>query len=192
MEAKFDNREAWLLELGKRLNASLFNDKMPKKFRVTCGWPSHHATSAKRRAIWQCFSPECSKDNTHELIISMFLEDPMEIAGTLAHEMVHAIVGVEQGHKGPFRKLALDIGLEGKMTATYPGDSFKDKVNPTLEELGAYPHSQVDVLKVTQKKQTTRLLKAICECGYTVRITKKWLEAVGNPFCPIHGPMEVA
>ena len=41
-----------------------------------------------------------------------------------------------------------------------------------------------------RKKQTTRLKKAICgECGYTVRVTSKWLE-VGPPHCPLHGAME--
>jgi hypothetical protein len=39
------------------------------------------------------------------------------------------------------------------------------------------------------KKQTGRLLKACCaECGYTVRVTAKWLE-VGPPHCPQHGAM---
>lgn len=41
------------------------------------------------------------------------------------------------------------------------------------------------------KKQTTRLKKCECrECGYTVRVTAKWLE-VGAPHCPNHGAMEV-
>ena len=36
-----------------------------------------------------------------------------------------------------------------------------------------------------KKPQSTRLLKAECgECGYTVRVTKKWLEAKGAPICP--------
>lgn len=38
-------------------------------------------------------------------------------------------------------------------------------------------------------KQTTRLHKAACgECGYTVRVTSKWLD-VGPPHCPQHGAM---
>ncbi|UKE72382.1 hypothetical protein [Xanthomonas graminis] len=41
------------------------------------------------------------------------------------------------------------------------------------------------------KKQTTRLHKACCsECGYTVRVTSKWLEK-GPPHCPDHGAMAV-
>lgn len=41
------------------------------------------------------------------------------------------------------------------------------------------------------KPQTGRLLKACCadgECGYTVRVTAKWLE-IGPPHCPLHGAM---
>jgi len=41
-------------------------------------------------------------------------------------------------------------------------------------------------------KQSTRLRKVECtDCGYTVRVTQKWLD-VGKPHCPQHGPMEEA
>jgi hypothetical protein len=37
------------------------------------------------------------------------------------------------------------------------------------------------------KKQGTRMLKAECpECGYTIRLTKKWAD-VGLPTCPTDG-----
>ncbi len=39
------------------------------------------------------------------------------------------------------------------------------------------------------KPQTGRMLKACCsDCGYTVRVSAKWLE-VGSPHCPTHGAM---
>lgn len=35
-------------------------------------------------------------------------------------------------------------------------------------------------------KQSTRLIKAYCdECGYTVRVTRKWIR-VAFPICPLH------
>lgn len=41
----------------------------------------------------------------------------------------------------------------------------------------------------TTFKQTTRLLKCQCDiCGYTVRVTRKWLD-IGAPHCPDHGAM---
>ena len=36
-----------------------------------------------------------------------------EVDNLLAHELIHATVGLACGHKGPFRKCALAIGLEG-------------------------------------------------------------------------------
>ncbi len=185
------SREVWLNGLAEELNVALFNNQMPT-YRVTCGWPSRRATSLKNRAIGQCFYAEASQDKTHELIVSMYLDDPMDVAATLAHEMVHAIAGAKAGHKGPFRKLALEIGLEGRMTETCAGEAFKQSVQPILDKLDVYPHAKLDASS-QGKKQTTRLLKVECEeCGYTARITRKWLDALGAPICPIHGQMGVA
>jgi hypothetical protein len=37
----------------------------------------------------------------------------------------------------------------------------------------------------------SRLLKATCpDCGYTIRITKKWVDAA-KPVCPTHGALAV-
>jgi hypothetical protein len=43
--------------------------------------------------------------------------------------------------------------------------------------------------------QPTRLLKAFCEsCGYTVRVTQRWVTKMGTPVCPGdgHGAMAIA
>lgn len=41
--------------------------------------------------------------------------------------------------------------------------------------------------KAGSPKQSTRLIKAACgDCGYTIRVTQKWLEQ-GNPGCPCGG-----
>lgn len=188
-DPKTTSREVWLQRLVEQLNRKLFDKKMPA-YRVTCGWPSRGGLASKQRVIGQCFYPAASKDKTTELIVSMSLDDPMAVASTLAHEMVHAVVGPGVGHKAPFRKLALQIGLEGKMTATVAGEGFKQSVQPILDKLGTYPHAKVDGHD-KQKKQTTRLLKTVCECGYTARITRKWLDELGAPLCPAHGQMEV-
>jgi hypothetical protein len=42
--------------------------------------------------------------------------------------------------------------------------------------------------------QATRLLKVFCAaCGYTARVTQRWLTKAGTPLCPCgHGAMDVA
>jgi hypothetical protein len=178
------NRESYINALATEMRP-LFHSKgatYPERVRYTCGWPSRGA-GARRKALGQCFDASASKDNHHEIIIGMSLDDPMEVAHVLAHELVHACVGLEAGHKGAFRKLALAIGLEGKMTATTAGDAFTQHAQPIIDELGAYPHAELDYSSV--KKQGTRMIKAECaECGYAVRLTQKWLD-VGAPICPV-------
>src|SRR5919109_3178501 len=82
-----------------------------------------------------------------------------------------------------------------------------DFINWTLlPQLGQYPHGAITgsgeiLVPPTEpgdkpvilrhddrpKKQSTRLLKAECpECGYTIRLTKRWA-ALGLPSCPIEG-----
>ena len=112
-------REQWLLKLAEGLEKTVFSDAAAElpKYRVTCGFPSKGGLAAKKRTIGQCWSPKASNDHTTEIIISITQDEPMTVAGVLAHEMVHAAVGTEAGHGPIFRRLALAIGLTGKMTA---------------------------------------------------------------------------
>jgi hypothetical protein len=186
------NRESYIGALATELRP-LFHSNgatFPELIRYTCGWPSRGAGS-RRKTLGQCFDASASKDGHFEIIIGMSLDDPMEVAHVLAHELCHAVVGTKHGHKGPFRKLALAIGLEGKMTSTMPGESFTRFTQPLLDRLGPYPHAELDYSSV--KKQATRMIKATCrECEYTARLTRKWLDAGGPPICPIHDSVMIA
>ena len=187
--AQTTNREQWLTELASLLE-SLFDEALPD-YRVTCGWPSRGGLSARSKTIGECFSNKASADGTFEIFISPILDNDrvMKIAGVLAHEMVHAAVGTEAGHGPLFRRVALKIGLCGKMTATEESEAFKTSVALLIESLGPYPHAKINASE--RKKQGTRMLKATCaECGYTVRLTRRWLD-VGAPICPVDDiPME--
>jgi hypothetical protein len=188
----FKYREAWLHAVAEGLREIFASHgaTIPNKIRLTCGFPSKRAFSARRQRVGECWSSAASKDAHIEIIISPVLDDPMKVAGVLAHELVHATVGIGFGHRGPFAKLARAIGLEGKMTATTEGDTFKQVVAPILESVGPYPHAELSnkLSKKARTKQGTRLLKLQCPtCGYTVRITQKWLDEVGPPACPRHG-----
>lgn len=184
----FPTREQWLLACandGIRPLISAQGHTLPQ-FRVTCGFPRG------RKAIGQCWYSDSSADQTNELMISPVLADPLDVSATLAHELCHAALTKGIGHKAPFKHLAYAIGLEGKPTATVPGELFKRTIEPILIQLGPYPHARLDP-GTLGKKQTTRLIKASCiACGYTVRVTRQWL-AQAIPQCPIHlADMEVS
>ena len=103
--------------------------------------------------------------------------------------MVHATVGTDKGHKGPFKKLATRLGLIGKMTATVASPELKTRLDAMAAELGPYPHAAMNTNAI--KKQTTRMVKVECAgCGYIVRTTEKWIE-VGLPTCPCGEEMKV-
>ena len=113
----------------------------------------------------------------------------------------------QRGHGKEFKALAVELGLTGPMTATVASPELLDFINWTLlPQLGKYPHGAITgrgeilvpptepgdkpiILRPDDrpKKQSTRMLKAECpECGYTIRLAKKWAE-VGLPSCPSDG-----
>lgn len=189
-------REAWLSELVRRLDPLFATQgaEIPVNIRVTCGFPSHRALNGTRRqTIGQCWSSSASRDKHFEIMVSPVIADATVVAATLAHELVHAAVGLEHGHNATFRKLALAIGLQGRMTATVAGEAFKRHLAPIVAAIGPYPHAELDASAQSSgpKKQATRLLKCQCdECGYVVRVTRTWIEDVGLPHCPVHGEMQ--
>lgn len=194
---KHETRESWLNAASSVIHTH-FADEFLEWFGmngqdhlgnllVSAGFPSKMGLSKR---IGECWAAEASGDKTqHHIFINPRLEDPIEVIATLAHEMVHAADNGENGHKGPFTKMVRAMGLEGKPTATYAGDDFKEVVCKVLDECGFYPHVKL-VSVSTPAKQSTRMLKVEAKCcGYMVRTTKKWLE-VGVPMCPCGNEME--
>lgn len=185
---KYQTREQWLLaavELFRPMFAGA-GAKIPE-VRVSCGWPSTKALSKKQRRIGECWAPEASKDNKTAIFISPFISDPVAEQGVLeilAHELVHACVGIEAKHGKPFKKLSERIGLTGKVTAQVAGEDLLITFQEWGKELGDYPHASLDSTKRPTKKQTSRMVKCTCgKCGYTCRTTRKWLEEIGPPIC---------
>lgn len=194
---KHETRESWLNHAAAVIRAEFggdfqeyFGDEGRKHLTnllVSAGFPSKMGLSSR---IGECWAAEAAGDKIqHHIFINPRLEDPTEVVATLAHEMVHAADNGENGHKGPFTKMVRAMGLEGKPTATFAGDDFKEVVCKVLDECGFYPHVKL-VSVAAPKKQTTRMLKVEAKCcGYTVRTTQKWLE-IGSPMCPCGNEME--
>lgn len=155
---------------------------IPAQLRIGVGWTNK---GARAKAIGECYSTVCSGDGTWEIIMSPVLAEGSRVADVLIHELVHASVGLECGHKGAFTRVAKGLGLEGKMTATIAGAGWHAWADDVVAELGDYPHAMLDgALSSGPKKQGTRMLKVYCGCGYQVRASRKWLE-VAMPDCPV-------
>jgi hypothetical protein len=179
------NREDWLKLAEQQMKTWIVAEghKYPEQTRIACGFPK--SSRGRNNAIGQCWTSNASADRTHEIFISPTEADAPRVCDILLHEMVHATVGIEHGHKKPFIQLARSLGLEGKPTATYAGEALKTKIQAMLQTLPAYPHATLVPSATTTKKQKTALLKCECpECGYLARVTAKWIDAVGAPICP--------
>jgi hypothetical protein len=149
---------------------------------ISVGFPSKRATSANNRCIGQCWHGADQKNGKAHLFISPVLDGPGALE-TLVHEHVHAFLPAGVGH-GPAFKRAMKVGLEGKPTATHAGKALKARLAKLETKLGGYPHDTLNV-NAGKKKQGSRLLKVLCEdCGYTVRVTRIWIDKLGCPICP--------
>jgi hypothetical protein len=185
-KGKHQTREQWL-EAAVRLMSPLFKEKgyeVPA-VKVSCGFPSGRALSRKKQAIGECWGKEITVDGVPQIFVSPVIKDPVETIAILVHEVVHAVVGSAAKHGSKFRKCALAVGLEGKMTSTHAGDELTEMAKEWIKELGQYPHAGLKPKMRPEKKQTTRMVKCECKkCGYAVRTSRKWLDEAGAPLCP--------
>lgn len=207
------NRETWLNNLAA-LMAPKFEElghPLPA-FRVSTGFTSGGKSSNANGEAWH---KSLSADGRFEIFITPDVADPMEVAAILAHELTHTAVGFQHKHGGTFAQVVAQLGLVRPFTSSVPGDAFKAWAQPFLDQLGTLPHAPLMFRRSAKaagagaevegeapegggssnerKKQSTRLLKAACqhpECGYTVRLSRKWADQLGA-VCPAHGPMEV-
>lgn len=173
-------RERWLEQAGAIMVGWFPEDSRPGPFRVSVGWPSRRATAASNRRIGECWAGSNAADGVPQIFISPAIADPIEVLGILLHELVH-VATPGAGHKAPFSRLAKPLGLEGKMTATKVGADLKKRLNTLIKKLGDYTHAALSA-NSGRKKQTTRLLKAVCLCGYIIRLTSIWADT-GLPTC---------
>lgn len=182
----FDNRESWLESAVEELQAEFSQLHTAEPVRVTCGFPSRSALGRRTRRIGECWDGTAAADNRAQLSITPLLADPVEVLAVLVHELVHAAVGCEHGHKAPFKRVATDVGLEGKMTATVAGEGLRQRLNAIADRLGPYPH--VALKPVVKERPGSRLLRAECPaCGTLIRVTQKVVDSPGLPFCACDG-----
>lgn len=179
----YNTREEWYVAAAIELH-QLFTRagyELPE-FRIGCGWPTGNRT----KRIGQCFSREDSEDKTYEIFISPKIHEPVIVLAVIAHELCHAIAGIKAAHKKPFIEVMKAVGMVPKWTECNPSEELQEKLERINQKLGPYPHAAL-AIKKRAGKQTTRLLKVQCpECGYVARVTRKWLDEVGAPLCPVH------
>ena len=117
------NREQWLASAANELEALFVENGYRLPNYVVAGGQSDYS---RARLVYQ-------------LIIARDIDDPLRAMDVLAHEMAHAVVGLEHGHGTPFERCVRAIGLEGDVARTTAGEAFSRRVEPWLNLIGPYP-----------------------------------------------------
>ena len=115
--------------------------------------------------------------------------DSCQVADILLHEIIHSLCPFA-GHRGPFRDIALKMGLTGKMTATRATEELTLRIKENIVDVfGKYPHAKVHLVPRGQRGKGSRSIKCQCTdpaCMFTMRTTRKWIQKAGfNLACPI-------
>jgi hypothetical protein len=188
----FPTREEWLDTAVVQLRA-YFAERgviVPDSLRISCGWPLRRSRSGRSDAISECWARRASDDGACEIFVSPELADPYTVTSVLAHQLVHAADDWCHGHRGPFRRMALAVGLRGPMRSTRPGPELRERLNALCSAVGSYPHARLDPMRAF-KRQSTRLIKIVCDRpghNYSVWTTRMWLDS-GTPICPCGSSM---
>lgn len=186
-------REQWLNAFVDRARPAFkaAGHELPEKVRVSVGFTGARGGG---KVLGACWHEEASTDGTREIFVVPTIDDSALIAGVLTHELCHTLFGPDEKHGKRFKASGAAVGLVGKPTAMLPPQdgekgAWHEWADPILADLGPIPHARLDPSKSGVKKQSTRLLKAECEtCGFTVRVTGKWVTALSErgllPMCP--------
>ena len=191
------DRESWLTEAAQFILDDIIAPHYPtqidRPYRISIGFPSGKPS----KVLAQCWKSEASADNTNEIFVSPTVEDSTEILAALTHELIHYTDNNASGHKNHFAKLAREVGLAGKLTATTAGPELSDKLTTIIDLLGNIPHAALDASRSGKKKQGTRMLKIECTvCTFAFRATQTQIDKLPTSYgetladCPACGRSE--
>ena len=177
------NRESWLHAAMPALK-QLFGeqDYSVPEVRVSIGFPSRSALGKKSRRIGECWADQAATDKVHHIFLSPVLlagETQTRVLDVLVHELVHAVVGIQNQHNAHFGKCARSVGLTGKMTATTANEELTARLEKIVNAIGPCPGGGINPSTLTREKQTTRMRKYVCpECKQIVRAAADGLNIV--------------
>ena len=182
------NRENWLTKGSAELRAIFFAPyglSFETEYKVSVGW-----CRGSKKSVGECWSSNCSEAGITEMFISPALSCPVEALAVLLHEMIHAHLGNGKGHGKEFKKLCVDFGLAGRVTATYA-----EKDSPLFKQLeeiagrlGEYPHKKLTPNTKTkapgEKKGAWERFKSVQEDTYRCMVSPVSLRNFGIPMDP--------
>jgi hypothetical protein len=180
---KHETREGWLLAAAEVFRTWFKEEEtpLPETIRLSVGY----AKGAKTNTIGWCYRKGAAEDEIHQVFISPTLVDPVQVLATELHELCHAATD-GHGHDRVFGKIARALGLEGKLTATTPGEELTKELQDLAKDLGPYPHGKLKPTiphKGQHNRYNTKLKCLSCDFEITSVSRKKIVEFGAPEHC---------
>ena len=182
LEKKFEFKEQYLYEAAKIMKDKLFKPvgvELPEDIEFSASFPARAALPSSNggsHTVGVCYPREMSQDKHILVHVSPLIGDELEALAILAHELCHASDNCSSGHRNHFRKTALGIGLEGKMTSTHAGDQLIAKLKGMVDVLGEYPQVSLAVQKRVSGTRNLLIESVNPQCGLKMRTSKKQID----------------
>lgn len=189
------DREAWLIEAGDYLMADILKPLVkpyklktpPVKYSVSYA-PNTRTGSA---TLGVCSSRSASTGGHNEIFISPELDGSrsQDVMGVLLHELIHAYLDNEDGHKGRFAKIATAVGFERPLTTFKPSEALKETLQSYIDLLGPIPHDKMDYASIKPKQKSRHLLVKCShdDCEFQFRTSRKQIDLMQHDTCLICG-----
>jgi hypothetical protein len=177
-------RVRWLELAYERVREAKLSEAPPLgQVALAYSFPTKGAASGGKGAIdgqWIGSKLDGSPNGEQQLIVihPKLWNDPAEVAGVLAHEMVHAATPGD-GHGGKFPSLAKRIGLVGKPTQAGAGEEFRAWVDNEFatQKLPPFPAGAVSITRRRVQGTRQRLWECQCEPPVKLRCASDGLQA---------------
>lgn len=176
-----NQQQAWLVAAYAALRAKLL-PSAPERVLVSYGFPR---SRGRGKAIGQCWgvSPAGADAVAVIFIHPCQWRSATDVLHVLLHEMVHAAVGCEHGHKAPFARVARALGLEGKMTATVPSAELQGELESLADTLPHFPPAAFDPTAGAARKGSRLRLWECPSCNQKARVASDNWSARCNDCC---------
>lgn len=183
------SREEWLRQASVKMAGWLADIDLPLDpsiAPVSVGFPK--IAHGKGKAIGVCHvRGACPTDERlRPIFICPTLGDAvMEVLPTLLHELAHAALPPETGHRKPFADAMIRLGLAGKPTHTYleAGSELHTRLIALAADLGPYPHTAMGDKKAPRTRTWVRMV-SLTDPEYRLDIKMDTLADHGAPLDP--------
>lgn len=182
-------REQWLTQATDRLRPLLTTVEvvLPPKLLLSVGFPK--SGGGAKTTIGQCWGQQASADgSTQHIFVCPTLSRPTLVVSVLLHELVHAGVGVDAKHRGPFARAMRALGFTGRLTATDDNDvteTLKAQLDAVVADLSEYPHSAIVPKERPQREGRLNIvLRSTNDDDYKIGMKTDLFKEHGAPLDP--------